>query len=388
MPRKIIHLDLDAFFCAVEEKYNPSLRGRAFAVGGQPEERGVVASCSYPARQHGVRSAMPVSRALRLCAGLLVVPPRHQLYSQESHQVMDLLHQHTPLVEQISIDEAFLDLTDLPEPGEVLARRLQEQIRSELDLPCSIGIASNKLVAKIATDVGKAAGRSANPPCAITAVPAGEEAAFLAPLPAQALWGVGPKTSARLAERDITTIGDLARLPENELTRLFGKNGSEISHHARGIDNRPVVTWRETKSISQETTFAKDIADETRLLHVLAELSEHVGSRLRAERLCGATLRLKIRWPDFTTLTRQVSLAQPTDQDSEIFASIEELFRGVWTKGRKVRLLGVGASGLVSQARQMAFWERDWEKEKRLLKAVDTIKLRYGKQAVHRGKGE
>ncbi|MBI4771414.1 MAG: DNA polymerase IV, partial [Chloroflexi bacterium] len=206
MPRKILHLDLDAFFCAVEEQRDPALRGQAFAVGGRPEARGVVASCSYAARRFGVRSAMPMARAVKLCSGLIIVPSRHKVYSDVSRQVMERLYDLTPLVEQISIDEAFLDVSDLPESGEALARRLQATMRDELRLPCSLGVATNKLVAKIASDVGKAAARTGAPPNAILVVPPGEEAAFLAPLPAAALWGVGPKTATRLAGLGIHTI--------------------------------------------------------------------------------------------------------------------------------------------------------------------------------------
>jgi len=208
MTRTVLHIDLDAFFCAVEETRNPELRGKAFAVGGRPEERGVVASGSYAARRMGVRSAMPMGRALRLCPGLIIVPSRHGLYSEISGQVMKRLHELTPLVEQISIDEAFLDISDMREEPEDIARNLQSQIRDELQLPCSIGIASNKMVSKIATEVGKSlalreikALGEVKPPNAITVVPFGQEAAFLSPLPAEMLWGVGPKTSARLTER-------------------------------------------------------------------------------------------------------------------------------------------------------------------------------------------
>src|SRR5215510_2160649 len=243
MPRTILHLDLDAFFCAVEETRNPDLRGKAFAVGGTPDERGVVASCSYAARRNGVRSAMPMSQALRLSPGLIIVPSRHHLYSQVSKQVMSILHDVTGLVEQISIDEAFLDISDLKDEPERLARGLQTRIRDEQKLPCSIGIASNKMVAKIATEVGKAialkqikAQGLAEPPNAMTVVGYGEEAAFLSPLPADMLWGVGPKTSKRLSELGIHTIGDIAKWPESELIRLFGENGRDLSRHAKGID--------------------------------------------------------------------------------------------------------------------------------------------------------
>ena len=207
MPRVILHLDLDAFFCSVEEVQNPSLRGKPFAVGGKPDERGVVASCSYAARALGIRSAMPMSRALRLCRGLIIVPGRHRLYSEYSEKVMEKLRDLTPLVEQISIDEAFLDISDIQADKTRLALDLQRVIQTELNLPSSVGIASNKLVAKIATEVGKksslsgAAAKSkgeVGPPFGLTVVPAGDESKFLAPLPADMLWGVGPKTNARL----------------------------------------------------------------------------------------------------------------------------------------------------------------------------------------------
>ena len=262
MARTILHLDLDAFYCAVEENQNPELRGKPFAVGGKPDERGVVASCSYAARKFGVRSAMPMSRALRLCPGLIIVSGRHRLYSEASRQVMERLEKLTALVEQISIDEAFLDISDLSDPPEHIARGLQAGIRDELHLPSSIGIAPNKLVAKIATEVGKKAAKGDKPPFALTIVPAGKEAEFLSPLPADMLWGVGPKTSARLSELGIHTIGDIARWPEAELVRLFGENGREMARHARGQDDRPVVTEREIKSISQEVTFSRDVRDD------------------------------------------------------------------------------------------------------------------------------
>ncbi len=226
MSRTILHLDLDAFFCSVEELHDPSLRGIPFAVGGRPEERGVVASCSYAARKLGVRSAMPMSRALRLCPQLLVISHHRGNYGEMSEKVMQRLRDLSRLVEQISIDEAFVDISELREPAETIARRLQKRVNDELGLPCSIGVAANKLVAKIATEVGKKKAlcsklrhgkRTGKPkgeaPNAITIVPPGTEAAFLAPLPADMLWGVGPKTAARLAEYGLKTIGDLARRP-------------------------------------------------------------------------------------------------------------------------------------------------------------------------------
>jgi DNA polymerase-4 len=384
-PRKIIHLDLDAFFCAVEEQLNPSLRGKAFAVGGRPEERGVVASCSYAARRYGVRSAMPMARALRLCPKLVVVSARHGLYSQVSRQVMAHLHALTPLVEQISIDEAFLDVSDLPQPVEVIARQLQEQVQRDPGLPCSLGAATNKLLAKTATDVGKASFRGEGPPNAITIVPPGQEAAFLAPLPVDALWGIGPKTAERLAEMGIRTIGDLANRTENQLVRLFGKNGYDLALRARGIDDRPIVTSHPVKSISQETTFAKDVREAKVLERTIFQLAAGVGARLRRNRLTGTTVKIKLRWEDFTTLTRQITLEQATDQDREIYQASISLFYKAWKPGQPVRLLGVGVSGLGAHIRQLSLWDGDSEKDRQLQAAIDQLRQRFGKEIILRG---
>jgi len=382
--RKVLHLDLDAFYCAVEEQRDPALRGKPFAVGGRPEERGVVSSCSYAARKFGVRSAMPMSRAVRLCPSLIVVPARHKAYGEVSRQVMERLHALTPLVEQISIDEAFLDVSDLSEPGEVIARRLQEVIRDEFGLPCSLGVAANKLVAKIASDVGKAAARSGGPPNAIQVVPSGQEVEFLAPLPVMMLWGVGPKTATRLEELGIKTMGDLARWPEADLARRFGKVGHELSRHARGLDDRPIVTTREAKSISQETTFVRDVRDGVLLRRTLRSLADQVGRRLRQEGLSGTTVKLKIRWPDFTTPTRQTTLQQPTDQDEVIYTVALKLFEQIWKTSQPVRLIGVGVSGLGPRSRQLGLWETDAARAERLQAAVDKLRERFGEQAVKR----
>lgn len=395
MPRTILHLDLDAFFCAVEETKDPSLRGKAFAVGGRPDERGVVASCSYAARKMGVRSAMPMSRALRLCPGLIIVPSRHRVYGEVSRQVMEILHGVSGLVEQISIDEAFLDISDIRDEPERLARGLQARIRHELHLPSSIGIASNKLVAKIATEVGKAlalkrikAQGLTEPPNAVTVVPYGEEAAFLSPLPADMLWGVGPKTSQRLSELGIHTIGDIAKWPEGELIRLFGENGRDLSRHAKGIDNRPIVTERETKSISQEVTFSVDVVSDKVLEKTVREQSAEVARQLRRENLAGRTIKLKIRWPDFTTLTRQTTLTNPTDMEDEIAKTALALMKSVRKPSQAVRLIGVGVSGLGQPIRQLGLWDMDSEKSRRVQEALDALQEKYGKDVIHKGEIE
>lgn len=385
MPRVILHLDLDAFFCAVEETRDPSLRGKAFAVGGQPNERGVVASCSYAARAFGVRSAMPMSRAVRICPGLIIVPGRHPAYREVSEKVMAKLRDLTPLVEQISIDEAFLDLSDIREPIQRLALRLQAGVRDDLGLPSSIGIAANKLVAKIATEVGKKAAKKGQPPYALTIVPPGHESAFLAPLPADMLWGVGPKTMARLNELGIHTIGDIARRPESDLANRFGENGRDLWRHANGIDDRPIVTEHETKSISQEITFSRDVSDDKSLEKTLREMSAEVARQLRKNDLAGKTVKLKLRWPDFTTLTRQTTLPQPTDMGEEIASSASALLKSVRRSGQAVRLIGVGVSGLGAPVRQLSLWDDGGEKSRKLQDAVDLLQEKYGKDTIRKG---
>lgn len=395
MNRVILHLDLDAFFCAVEEQRDPSLVGRAFAVGGRPEERGVVASCSYAARRYGVHSAMPMARALKICPGLLVVSSRHGAYGEVSRQVMQRLRAVTDQIEQVSIDEAFLDVSDLPEPGVILARRLQGTIRNELGLPCSLGVASNKLVAKIANDVGKAGAKKTDfpgPPNAITVVPPGQEAEFLAPLPVRALWGVGPKTEQRLAERGINTIGELAAMPQEELALRFGKHGHDLALRARGIDDNPIITSHTAKSISQETTFARDLHERSQLLQTLSSLAESVARHLEKAGMDCQTVKIKLRWADFTTITRQVSLKKPTRDPQVITEIAQQLFSRVWTANRPVRLLGVGASTLRQaqpfhdDSRQLGLWETDPRKEQRLQETIDTLRQRFGDQVVQLGK--
>jgi DNA polymerase-4 len=385
MPRKILHIDLDAFFCSVEENNDPSLRGKPFAVGGRPDQRGVVASCSYAARRFGVHSAMPTSRAIKLCPDLIIISGRHGEYGKISDQVMDYLSTLTPLIEQVSIDEAFLDLSDVPESGEELARTIQKYILDTFHLPCSIGVATNKLVAKVATDTGKVRNRSDHPPQAITVVQAGQEAEFLAPLPAQALWGIGPKTFTRLAELGIHTIGDITRMPVKDLIKYFGKFGAELEKSARGINDSPVHTSHEIKSVSNETTFASDVNDAQILYETLHSLSESVGRRLRRHDLKGSTVKLKLRWKDFTTLTRQMTLPHPTDGDLEIYTAVKDLFNKNWIKGKPVRLLGVGVTQFSKPIRQLGLWDEPRPKNANLLVAVDALKERYGKNTIIRG---
>ena len=383
--RKILHLDLDAFFCAVEELKDPSMAGKAFAVGGKAGQRGVISSCSYPARRKGVHSAMPTGQALRLCPELILISSNFGDYASKSHEVMAILHQLSGLVEQVSVDEAFVDVTDLPQPVEETARVLQARVKGETGLPCSIGAAANKLVAKIATDTGKSRSDAPAYPQAILCVPPGSERDFLAPLPVKAMWGVGPKTEASLADMGLRTIGDVANFPADALERRFGKYGTDLHRHALGLDDRPVTIEYEAKSISQEVTFARDTTDLAYLRRTLHDLATKVGYRMRCDGVCARVIRIKLRWPDFTTLTRQAALSAPTDQDGVIAAEAETLLMKIWQHDRPVRLIGVGGTNLVGQVHQLSLWDTNTEKERKLLTALDALREKYGKGAVKRG---
>jgi DNA polymerase-4 len=381
--RKILHLDLDAFFCACEELKDPSLTGKPFGVGGRAGHRGVIASCSYAARARGVHSAMPTARALSLCPELILISGHHSDYGASSRQVMEIIGSYTPLVEQISIDEAFLDVSDLPDELESIARELQKRVAAETHLPCSLGGATNKLVAKIATDTGKARNRAGKEyPRAILIVPPGQEAEFLAPLPVSAMWGIGPKTEAVLVGLGIHTLADLAAASPDFLERKFGKYGSDLLRHARGIDDRPLVVESEAKSISQETTFDQDTNSLECLRLTLRELSQKVAFRCRKGEVAGRVVRIKVRWSDFSTFTRQISLPQPTDQDGVILETAWSLFLENWDHEKEIRLVGVGVSGLTDNTRQLSLFETPTEKEHRLLSAVDEIHERFGRQIL------
>jgi DNA polymerase-4 len=376
--RTILHMDLDAFFCSVEELLDPSLAGKPFVVGGTPEGRGVVASASYPARKFGVRSAMPTAQALRLCRDLIVISGHRGDYGRHSRQVMDLLRKSAPVIEQVSIDEAYLDLgANPPLPGRQLAERLQAQIDSQFSLPSSWGVAPNKLLAKIASDVGK--------PHGMVVVPPGQQAAFLAPLPMRMLRGVGPKTAETLDRLNLRTIGDIAACAPRRLRAAVGDRALELIARARGQDDSPVVSEHEPKSMSAETTFARDQGETEVLEHTLLHLSEQVGRRLRSEGYAGSTVRLKLRWPDFTTITRQTRLGHLTDLDNEIYATARQLLGIVWRPGRPVRLIGVGVADLGPPIRQLELFDRSWEHDEKLLQAVDRIRQRYGPSSLKRG---
>lgn len=378
--RSIIHLDLDAFFASVEELLDPSIAGKPVIVGGDPAQRGVVSSASYAARAYGVRSAMPMSRALRLCPQAVVRHGHFREYRRYSEQVMAILAAYTPLVEQISIDEAFLDVTGCERlwgSAPEIARTLQRRILDECRLPSSVGVASNKLVAKIASGLRK--------PRALVVVPPGEEAAFLAPLPIEGLWGVGEVAARRLHDLGLRTIGDLAALRRETLVYAFGSYGAALYEHARGIDNGQVTTEYRRRSLSREETFARDVVDERDLERVLLRLSDEVATRLRRHGLQGRVVGLKLRYGDFTTITRRVTLEQPTDLAPTIYAHARALLRRAWKAGAAVRLLGVGMAGLVEiPAYQLGLFSAGEQRSARLSRTLDAIQARYGNDAIRR----
>jgi DNA polymerase-4 len=385
MLRKIIHLDLDAFFCSVEELLDPSLKGKAFAVGGSPSGRGVITSASYAARMHGIRSAMPTREALALMPNLLLVRSGFRHYSEYSKKVMDILRDTTPIVEPVSIDEAFLDVSDMPQPIGSIAFDLQKRVLQETGLPCSLGCATSRLVAKMANNYGKKQVKTGRSPQKITVIEPGKEEEFLAPLDIQALWGIGPKTAAHLRQRGITTIGKLAALSDADLKNYFGHHGESMRRRAKGIDNTLIYPESgDPKSVSNEMTFHEDQDDQDNLLQILRGLSEKVGSRLRKAELAGSVVQIKIRYSDFSTYTRQTSLKECTNLDQEIFDEAQKLFLKHWSRGRAVRLLGVGLTNLEKPHRQLGLFDDDSGKLEDLTKAVDDLRERFGKDIIKR----
>lgn len=377
--RTILHVDLDAFFAAVEQRDHPELRGRPVIVGGRPTDRGVVSAASYEARAFGVHSAMPLRTAAALCPNGVFLPVRGAVYAAVSREVMAILRRYTPLVEPVSIDEAFLDVTAslaLFGSGEVIARRIKAAIRAETKLTASVGAATSKLVAKIASDLRK--------PDGLVVVPPGEEAAFLAPLPVERLWGVGPRTAAVLREVGVRTIGDLTRLPDALLERRLGRHGPILRQRALGIDPEPVVPSRPPKSIGHEHTFDVDTADPEVIEATLLALAEGVAGRLRASGRRAGTIAVKIRDAQFRTITRQAHLAEATDLAEPIWRAALALVRPE-VRGVRVRLLGISAEQLEA-ATQLGLFDAPLERRRRLERAADELRRRFGRRAVIRAR--
>jgi DNA polymerase-4 len=379
--RVIIHVDLDAFFAAVEQRDRPELRGKPVIVGGGgPDRRGVVSTASYEARRFGVRSAMPLRTAGRLCPDGIFLPVDGRKYQRVSREVMAILRRFTPLVEPLSIDEAFLDVTAsrlLFGDGAAIALAIKAAVRSEVGLTISAGVATTKLVAKIASDLRK--------PDGLVVVPPGTEAAFLAPLPISRLWGVGPKTGAVLAEHGVATIGDLAGLDPAALGRGLGSHASTLVWRAHGHDaDRVVGEGEPAKSIGHEHTFDQDTADAELIERTLLAMADGVAGRLRSSNALAATVTVKVRDSAFRTVTRQRTLPRPTDLTEPIFEAALTLARPE-VRGKRIRLVGVTASGLQRGA-QLGLFEAEADRRHRLAEASDTLRRRFGQRAVTRAR--
>ena len=380
-PRTILHADMDAFFAAVEQRDRPELRGKPVIVGGDGP-RSVVSTCSYEARKFGVHSAMPGVTARKLCPHGIFLPVRSEVYGAVSRQVQDIFRRYTPLVEPLSLDEAFLDVTGsqrLFGDGEAIARSVKADVLEETRLTISVGVAPCKFVAKVASDLDK--------PDGLVIVPADGVEDFLAPLPVSCLWGAGKDTQDRLSRHGLGTIGDVQKRSLDELTRILGNAaGAHFARISRGEDDRPVVTGHPAKSIGHENTFGTDLLDRDACHGVLADQSGKVGRRLRRAGRQGRTVRIKVRYGDFKTLTRQVAVA-PTDNDFVIGKAALELFDGVWDSRTGIRLLGVAVGNLVQPQEpvQTDLFQADDEKSERLVRAMDAIRDRYGRRAIRHG---
>jgi DNA polymerase-4 len=379
--RTILHVDLDAFFAAVEQRDNPELRGRPVIVGGPGGEhvRGVVSAASYEARVYGVHSAMSLREAYRRCPHGVFLPVDGRRYQAASRDVMNVLRRYTPVVEPISIDEAFLDVTGsaaLFGDGESIARQIKAAVRDEIGLTVSVGVARTKLVAKIASDLRK--------PDGLVVVPPGEEEAFLAPLPISRLWGVGEKTAAALAEYSVRTIGDLAALPPDLIVRRFGKHGGSLVGRARGIDSDPVHEGDPAKSVGHEHTFDVDTSDPEVIERTLLAMADGVAGRLRSAGVRAGTVTVKIRDSGFHTITRQRTLADPTDLTEPIFRTALELARPE-VRGLRIRLLGVSASNL-GEREQLSLFPPAEPRRRQAIEAADQLRRRYGEKVVTRAR--
>ena len=386
-PRGIIHLDLDAFYASVEQLRRPELRGKPVVVGGVHDgngrvvtARGVVSAASYEARRFGVHSAMPLATALRLCPQAIVVPVDFAAYREKSSQVFAIARSVTPLVEPMSLDEAYLDVTAsrlrLGEPPEIAAK-VRDEIFATTELHASFGVATTKVVAKVASDLRK--------PRGFVVVPPGEEAAFLAPLPLRRLPGLGPAAERGLVGLGVTTLGELAALPRDVVQRRLGEHaGASLWARAQGIDEGEVTVPGRPKSVSREETFMHDVSARPVLAERMRHLAADVGRRLRAGEWRGRTITLKLRYSDFTTLSRQVSLPNATDADVLIAATGMRLLDAAWT-GDPIRLLGVGVSSLEDAAQLDLFDTPAQHRDERLDRVLDQLRSRFGEAAVHRG---
>jgi DNA polymerase IV len=381
--RTILHVDMDAFYASVEQRDDPALRGKPVIVGG-PSRRGVVLAASYEVRPSGVRSAMPMAEALRRAPGAIVVPPRREAYAEASEQAFAIFRRYTPLVEPLSLDEAFLDVTGsraLFGDGEAIANAIKHDVRQELRLTASAGVAPCKFAAKIASDLRK--------PDGLVVVPAEREgvAAFLAPLPIERMWGIGPKTAPRMRSLGYGTIGDLARAGEADLERALGSWGIEVSRLARGDDARDVVPDAQAKSIGAEETYEEDLRGAEAIAPTLLDHSARVARRLVRAGVCAQTVTVKIKYADFSLRTRQTRLPEAVQDTDAIHRAAMELLGKVSLDGRSVRLTGVSVSGIVAGSPAPTLFPDEQAERRRKVEAVAArIADRYGdERALTRG---
>jgi len=383
MARCIFHIDLDAFFVSVEQVLNPELKGKPVIVGGDPERRGVVAAASYEARPFGIHSGMPSSKARRLCPQAIFIRSHFSLYKDASAKFMKILGDFSPHIESLGLDEAYLDVTGYEEPygsHRQLALAIKERIHKELELTASVGIATCKVVAKIASDLCK--------PDGLLQIAPGEEQAFLNPLPVAKLPGVGKKTEQSLKEMGITTIGELSSLPLDTIKRQFGATGAVLHSYARGIDDRQVEAPGEAKSISQQLTFARDTLDRNFLEANLHNLCQEVCQDLRSQNKRAKCIAIRLRYADFKTITRQVILKEASDVTQVVFTAAQQLLtKALAQQGKPLRLIGIRISSLVGEGKQLPMFDSGTEKPEHLDKAIDKIRRKYGPTAIITGNG-
>ncbi len=382
MARRIMHIDLDAFFVSVEQTLNPELRGKPVVVGGRPDRRGVVASASYEARAFGLHAGMPLITARRLCPQAIFIEGSFTKYREASQRFMAILADFSPYLEPMGLDEAYLDVTGFESiHGSIrqMAVATKQRIKEELGLSASIGIASSKVVAKIAAELSK--------PDGLLEVAAGEERSFLAPLPVAKLPGIGKKAERILNGLGINTIGQLSNMPLSALKSHFGVSGELLCRYASGIDDSKVEPPGAAKSISRETTFGQDTRDRSLLKATLGYLSERVGAELRQKGRQAGCVTLKLRYADFTTITRRHSLVKAIDADQIIFdTGLKLLNRALSQERQPVRLIGIGVSSLTEPGRQLDMLDSSEQRLERLNKAIDRIRKKYGFTAIKTGR--
>jgi DNA polymerase-4 len=379
----ILHVDMDAFYASVELRDHPEMIGKPVVVGGSPKGRGVVAAASYEARKFGVFSAMPASRAIQLCPNAVFIKPRMEHYANVSKQIREIFFRFTSLVEPLSLDEAFLDVSGSEKlfgDGPVIAAEIKRLIKSELGLTASAGVAPNKYLAKVASDLEK--------PDGLVVVPADGVLEFLDPLEISRVWGIGPKTAEKFAAIGVTTIGQLRDVSMKRLKGTFGINSEHFWRLSRGLDTREVVPDRIAKSVSHETTFSADIDDDEMLEAWLLELTEQVGRRLRRHGIYGKTIQLKLRYSNFETITRSRTICPASQSTEPLWQTARELLKTSRQMDRRsVRLLGMGVSNLSrnKKIQQSLFDQEETEKANRVDDAADLIRKKFGNASVKRG---